>query len=757
MSTQAHIEPMDHDGSSQNIPNIEGATASVRPPRPIPLHIPSQSATAGPSAAVQSPTTPRRIFCPVIGCKESLTSSSKYFKDFKSIKNHLNDHCTGHLSGAVPANFLNQNNYTQCTVCFKLVSTRFLDNTCQRCRPVNRLRDQVNALRENNNISDTIPASGQQGRQTLDIGNLPSLAEIHHRFVPTIKNIRLGLRRLWAQCLVRALAQAVWTNSEDDWTALQMLAKCTLCRPPRAGKSRSSQKLEWTRGRLQRWLAGERSSLWQDLPQYKRPQNKNNSHESTRQQQQQRCIALTSEGGYSNACKALTSPPPLGQTREVTAQLREKHPSSSRPIDLCTFGNANSALVPSMDTALVEQCIRSFHRLSGGGPSGLRPIHLKNCLSTEHRDEVVERCTALVNVLAKGDAPQCLAPFLAGGNLTALPKKDNGLRPVAVGEVWRRLTAKCLCNEYKEQTSAFFFPQQIGVGQPMGTEIGLETARQWCSRNCTNATSVMVKVDFSNAFNCVNRQAFLEQCRHHFPGLSRWAEWCYIHPSNLYFGTHLIASGRGVQQGDPLGPLFFALALQPLLAQLHEGVSDQGLQLVFSYLDDLILAGSQQEVSGAFHSFKSTASQIGLDFNTSKCEVIPAAGNYASLDRSLFPVDISFRDDGNFELLGGPIGSEEFCNNHTQERVDKAVELLAALGELPDPQVALTLLRQCAAFGKLVYSLRVVPHRSHSTALHSYDNAVRDCLESFMCLSLSEKEWSLALLSTKMGGWGLRF
>ena len=309
-------------------------------------------------------------------------------------------------------------------------------------------------------------------------------------------------------------------------------------------------------------------------------------------------------GGYSNACKALTSAPPLSQTSEVIAKLREKHPSRDQPIDLSTFGNASSASVPQIDTGLVEQCIRSFHRLSGGGPSGLRPIHLKNCLATEYRDEVVERCTALVNLLAKGDAPASLAPFLAGGNLTALPKKDNGIRPVAVGDVWRRLTSKCLCNEFKEQSSAYFFPHQIGVGQPLGTEIGLETARQWCNRNSNNPSAVFVKVDFTNAFNCVNRQTLLEQCRHIFPGLSRWAEWCYIQPSNLYFGAHSIASESGVQQGDPLGPLFFALAIQPLLIQLHEGISDQGLQLAFSYLDDLVLAGEQCVVVSAFRAFK---------------------------------------------------------------------------------------------------------------------------------------------------------
>ena len=94
---------------------------------------------------------------------------------------------------------------------------------------------------------------------------------------------------------------------------------------------------------------------------------------------------------------------------------------------MSAFGNSSNALVPLADTNLIEKCIRSFHRLSGGGPTGLRPIHLKNCLSTEHRDEVLERCTSLINILAKGEAPESLAPFLAGATLMALPKKDDDI------------------------------------------------------------------------------------------------------------------------------------------------------------------------------------------------------------------------------------------------------------------------------------------------------------------------------------------
>ena len=106
--------------------------------------------------------------------------------------------------------------------------------------------------------------------------------------------------------------------------------------------------------------------------------------------------------------------------------------------------------------------------------------------------------------------------------------------------------------------------------------------------------------------------------------------------------------------------------------------------------------GEQRAVAGAFHFLKCAASEIVLEFNTTKCEVIPAAGHDATIIRDLFPYNVFFKDDGNYELLGGPIGTDDFCNEHTQKRVDKATELLKALRELPEPQVALILLWHCA-------------------------------------------------------------
>ena len=93
---------------------------------------------------------------------------------------------------------------------------------------------------------------------------------------------------------------------------------------------------------------------------------------------------------------------------------------------------------------------------------------------------------------------------------------------------------------------------------------------------------------------------------------------------------------------------------------------------------------------------------------------------------------------------------------HTQDRVTKACKLLQAVGELPDPQVALRLLRHCAGFAKMVFSTRVVPPNKHHDAAVSFDAAVRDCFERFSCLHPEADHWLQATLSTESGGLGLR-
>ena len=71
----------------------------------------------------------------------------------------------------------------------------------------------------------------------------------------------------------------------------------------------------------------------------------------------------------------------------------------------------------------------------------------------------------------------------------------------------------------------------------------------------------VVKVEMHNAFNLVSRQALLDECAIHFSELLPWASWCYGSHPLLWHPVGHLSSQSGVQQGDPLRPLFFSLVL----------------------------------------------------------------------------------------------------------------------------------------------------------------------------------------------------
>eukprot|EP00973_Karenia_brevis_P031668 4367911-Karenia_brevis.AAC.1 len=56
--------------------------------------------------------------------------------------------------------------------------------------------------------------------------------------------------------------------------------------------------------------------------------------------------------------------------------------------------------------------VKVFPRGAAAGPTALRPQHLKDAISGAHVDEALEQLTALVNLLARGETPAELAPFL---------------------------------------------------------------------------------------------------------------------------------------------------------------------------------------------------------------------------------------------------------------------------------------------------------------------------------------------------------
>ncbi|GJY64655.1 putative reverse transcriptase domain-containing protein [Tanacetum coccineum] len=271
---------------------------------------------------------------------------------------------------------------------------------------------------------------------------------------------------------------------------------------------------------------------------------------------------------------------------------------------------------------------------------------------------LLKAISVVVNLLLEGRCPKVLAEFMASAPLTPLLKPDNGIRPIAVGAIWRRLASKVAMRGVRKEMSKYLGDFQFGVGVPSGAEAS----------------------------------------------------------ARLYVGDDHIWSTTGVQQGDPLGPLLFALVLHPLVHRIRDCC-----QLLFHawYLDDGTIIGDTKEVAKAIDIIRAEGPRLGLELNIKKTEVFWPSCNGVKVKEGLFPRDIG-RPTLGVKLLGGAVSQDAgFISSLAVKRASRAVERMSLIPSLQDPQSELFLLCSCMGVAKLLFGLRL--HSSGDVVLLGLD------------------------------------
>ena len=400
----------------------------------------------------------------------------------------------------------------------------------------------------------------------------------------------------------------------------------------------------------------------------------------------------------------------------------------------------------------VLKAVGAFHAGSAPGASKLYPAHLQDALRAPTADasgRLSGPLTFVVNALAGGSCPAEVMPWLAGAPIFPLRKKDNGVRPIAVGETLRRLVSRCFCHALQPKFERLFSSVgQVGVCLKNGAEAAVHAVRLAVARN---PSAVVLKVDFINAFNSVHRASVLTAIRQFFPQLEAWFRLTYAEPARLLCNDSPLPfqSTSGVQQGDPLGPALFALSILPLCRKLREDFPDT---LSVWFLDDGALVGPEESVKKGWQLISSMAEEIGLQLNASKCEF---AGSSNDTVPAMFAGMTKISRDG-FDLLGSPVGGDDYCGKYVTKRVEKIAAALSNLAVVDDPQIEMILLRSCLALPKMAFALRSAPPSGVHQAAVAFDSLIeRTALDRFS-LNLSSDQLTQMRLPVGHGGLGLR-
>ena len=616
-----------------------------------------------------------------------------------------------------------------------------------------------------------VPASQDQDTATQPhpdlpaAEELPSLEELHTTLVPTLKWCPRGARG----DLARELA-SLWHRMADNpgeirlWALESMFSRAILPagRGPRAGDGCSQSRL--VRERLRRWRAGEYSQLWEEakaLTKEHRPRGRRGRvHEPENSQEKrnaERATTLAQEGQYTRALQALTSAGMAPQSRATQDTMKGKHPPSPGPLQPSPTTAHPQLTFSQLE---VEKAARRFRRGSAPGPSGMRPEHILVTLQAApgRRDKALQGLTRLTNVMAGGGVPEEVAPYLCGARLHAALKKDGGIRPIAVGNLLRRLVGKCCASELQHRAATLLSPNQLGVGVRGGCEAIVHTVREPLK---ANPSLYLLQADLVNAFNLADRAAAMEDVAKLFPEILAWVTTCYGKPSHLLFGAITILSERGFHQGDPLAALLFALVLHPLVLKIQERVP--GLAVNAWFLDDGSQVGTLEELREVTDILVEEGPARGLTLSTAATVQAPGRpkttiwrpsgleGEADPLGRGVVGIE-----EAGVILLGAPLGSEEYVKQEVEKKVEKVREISGLLPQLEDPHTEYVLLRSCLSLPKLSFLLRAVDTTQLKDQLKEFDSITREGLTRILGTPLSDRPWQQAKLPVSMGGMGLR-
>ena len=406
----------------------------------------------------------------------------------------------------------------------------------------------------------------------------------------------------------------------------------------------------------------------------------------------------------------------LTPDKTVLDVLKKKHPlmGTPGPNALKHYDTLPSFIDLDITEDTVEQVASKLN--GGGGLSGIDGFSAR-CLLLQHgksSQQLRKAVARFASWLSNGFPPYAAYRAFQWNRLVALPKGDNGVRPIGIGDIWRRLIAKCNLAESGEDAKAICGADQLCAGLTSGIEGAIHGMNQLWSDTETLEHQGFLLVDARNAFNEINRIAMLWNIRHLWPKGARFAFNCYRFHSLLIVrsstGTLFeLYSQEGVTQGDVLAMICYAIGILPLCQLLREIHIDCRTPW---YADDAGCLGNFEQIEMFFDDLCLYGPEFGYHPVNSKSILIvrerdiPQATSYFLEENNR-----SFKIVTGHRYLGGFIGDDstrdEWLSNKLLDWQTSVTNLALAAEKFP--QSAYAGLQKCLQH-EWSFIQRVIPN-----------------------------------------------
>ena len=254
-----------------------------------------------------------------------------------------------------------------------------------------------------------------------------------------------------------------------------------------------------------------------------------------------------------------------------------------------------------------------------------------------------------------------------------------------------------------------------------------------------NPMATVLSIDGTGAYDHVHRSAMLKKV-HSVPGLRgmlHFVRETYAEPTTYMWRDqagmpHRIVQAEGSEQGDPLMPLLFGLAIHDSLQEVKSLMDPRDALLAF--LDDVyVISQDPNRVRQAYDLLGDRlATQAGIRLHIGNTRV----WNRASVcpPPRMAELGPEVWNPTGIKVLGTPVGSAAFVQEVVNKRLRLEAQLWNAIPSVPDLQAAWQILLQCAG-PRCHHILRTLPPSQSEEYARSHDDGMERVMRSLVGIS----------------------